>query len=448
MQGSASTTGAMMVATAKARQLRPKVDAITIACVCLAIGLPSCTAVIPQRYQLAAEPLMPAEAASSQSIQLIYAVAAGDTTASIASTIATQIGRDAGFAAAGVTASAPAGSVVTVNLPQSFKLNVTVAPSGTGHTTAVINEGPPATLTIGGTPTAGDNITITAIDLSALDAVHRLVQDSQTKCAAFVNSMFAQAAGSGLILDVLTTAASAAATVFTPINTVHVLTAISTVLSGVKTSISSEYLNSLAISHVTQAIQSTYTADMQKYITYLNGADPSKINVFAERSTILSYHNECGLAAAEGSIGSALQPAAPQQAAPQVLTVSYTVGAGDTTASIASSIAKKVSGDSGFSAAGVSASAPAGSSVITFKLPQSFKVNSAVAPSGAGHTTAVINEGPPATLTIGAPTQGDTITITGTAGSSTSSTASTPSPAKAAAPKPPAAVLGMAPAEK
>jgi hypothetical protein len=144
--------------------------------------------------------------------------------------------------------------------------------------------------------------------LNNVEVVHLIVQDSQKKCAEFVDSMFAENAGTNTALDSLGTLSSALATVFTPIAVTHSLSAASTLFSGVKSSISADYLNTMAIGHVAQAIQVTYSSDMQKYIGYLNTADPAKIDVIAERSRIESYHNECSLAAAEGSIDSTLTP--------------------------------------------------------------------------------------------------------------------------------------------
>ena len=105
-----------------------------------------------------------------------------------------------------------------------------------------------------------------AVALKPIDQVNLLVQDSQTKCAHFVDSMFAETAGAGFVLDILSTGTSALATVFTPLATVHSLTASSTIFGAAKTGISANYLNTLTISHITQAIQSGYTSNMQNYI--------------------------------------------------------------------------------------------------------------------------------------------------------------------------------------
>ena len=133
--------------------------------------------------------------------------------------------------------------------------------------------------------------------------------------------MFAQTAASGLALDVLSTTTSAVAAIVTPLSTAHALSAASTALGATKTGITANYLNTLSVSHVTQAIQSSYTADMKRYIDSMAALGPSQkatLNPFEERSKILSYHNECSLAAAEGSINSTLQAAPGAGPAPAV----------------------------------------------------------------------------------------------------------------------------------
>src|SRR5438270_13284 len=152
---------------------------------------------------------------------------------------------------------------------------------------------------------AGPPIPVT-VDVQPIERVNLLVQDSQRKCSEFVNSLFAETAGSGLILDVLSTGTSAISAIVTPLSTAHALAAASTVLGATKTGITANYLNTLSISHIAQAIQASYVSDMSKYINSLATADPTQINVFQERSKILSYHNECSLAFAEGAINSTL----------------------------------------------------------------------------------------------------------------------------------------------
>jgi hypothetical protein len=133
-----------------------------------------------------------------------------------------------------------------------------------------------------------------------------LIGDSMTKCSGFVNSMFAEHAATGLTLDVAATITSALGTVFTPIAVTHSLSAASTILSGTRMSLDAEYLNSLTISHIVQAIQSTYSTQMQYEINKIATANPMP-SADLERNVIQSIHSSCSLANAEGTIAATLQ---------------------------------------------------------------------------------------------------------------------------------------------
>jgi len=250
------------------------------------------------------------------------------------------------------------------------------------------------------------------VPLTDLDRVSLLVQDSQTKCAQFVNTMFAETAGTGFVLDILSTATSALATVFTPLATVHALTASSTIFGAAKTGISANYLNTLTISHITQAIQSGYTTNMQKYISSLDTADPNKISVYQERSKIVSYHNQCSLAAAEGSISNALQ-IAPQLV--QEVSLAYkvvgTAAAGDNTAAgLAQAIAAGINGNTAFTKAGITALPPSGAS-ISLKMTNPVKLTVTSSPTDLAQYV----EATGLLTIIRKPNTGDTITIVGSA---------------------------------
>jgi hypothetical protein len=276
--------------------------------------------------------------------------------------------------------------------------------------------------------------------LANIDKVHVLVQDSQDKCTAFVSSMFAEAAGTGFVLDVLSTGTSALSTVFAPVSAKNALSAASTIFSGARTSITAEYLNSLTISHISQAIQSTYTADMTKYIAYLDGLNvpDTEIHPYAERTKIMSIHGECALAPAEASIGASLVPTAQSASAPIV--ISYTVpAAAPTPTSIALGLTQNINANSDLASAGVTATQTSG--VITIKTTTNYKIEAAVMPSGG--TTITYSAGPPITLTVGTPRQGDQITVTFTKQAATST--ASPAPPAAPAPTPAAAAKTAAP---
>ena len=148
-------TGCAQVVSGKSREQLHRGRLLTFAAAFLVIGVAGCANLVPQRYQLAAEPLM---AAPTVTIQVTYTVATGEAASNIATAIVAKINGDAGFRAAGVTASAN-GAIISFTLPQSFKLTSSFVPP-TGHVTALIDDGPPVILTIAGNPQAEDTITI------------------------------------------------------------------------------------------------------------------------------------------------------------------------------------------------------------------------------------------------------------------------------------------------
>jgi hypothetical protein len=248
--------------------------------------------------------------------------------------------------------------------------------------------------------------------------------------------MFAETAGAGFLLDILSTGTSALATVFTPLATVHSLTASSTIFGAAKTGIGANYLNTLSISHITQAIQSTYTTDMRKYIASLDTVDVNKLDVFQERSKILSYHNECSLAAAEGSISGALQPAG---LAGQGLQVIHRVAASENTPELlAAALVTDINGTFGK----VGITAIASGRVISLRMVNPVTLTVTSSPPGLVQYVA----GPPGLLTItGTPHDGDTVTIAGPPATQQPSGGGQPSGGAKTAP---AAISGENPALK
>lgn len=153
---------------------------------------------------------------------------------------------------------------------------------------------------------------------SNLAVVHALVQDSQKKCRDFVDSMFLRTAESNTALDVSSTIFSALGTVFTPIATVHALTAGSTIANGTKTSVDNNFLAGVTVAHVINAIQSSYGTAMKQYVDGLSSTDPAaaKFDPIVERSQILIIHSQCSLVAANGTIDGAIQPKAKSDTGP------------------------------------------------------------------------------------------------------------------------------------
>jgi hypothetical protein len=294
------------------------------------------------------------------------------------------------------------------------------------------------------------------------EKAHSLVQDSQTRCAIFLNSLFGSVAGDNYALGLLGTTTSALATAFKPVATAHALTAATSIFTGAKAGISTEYLNALSVSHVTQAIQSLYWADMSKYVTSLNAtyaSDPTKINAAAERSTILGIHNECSLAAAEGSITSSLTPGSNGQSTAATATpptLAYKVDATKfDVQTIAVDLAGKINANADFIKAGVTAAPTSGTQPadkpahvdLTMKTPVKIAVDVAAAKAdGTPQEKVAFVAGPPAQITITPTTapklgDGDTISLTLPAPEKPAAAAPAAPAPEAQAPPPHAAAL-------
>ena len=99
--------------------------------------------------------------------------------------------------------------------------------------------------------------------------IARLVNESEFYCGAFVNRLVLSSIGVNTNLDLATTVLSALSTAFTPLATVHALTAATTITSGWKTAIDSDLFAQASIANYAQAIDATYYADMNGYVTKL-----------------------------------------------------------------------------------------------------------------------------------------------------------------------------------
>jgi hypothetical protein len=160
---------------------------------------------------------------------------------------------------------------------------------------------------------------------SARSSVSKVVYDSETKCAAFLNSLVLTETGTNTSLDMLTTVFSALGTAFTPIATVHSLTAAATISGGWKTAIDSDIFAKATIANYAQAIQATYSAKISDYISNLGStADPS-IDPASEITKIQSIHALCGLGPAQSTISASLTPGPSQPANQAINSVSYTI---------------------------------------------------------------------------------------------------------------------------
>jgi len=133
-----------------------------------------------------------------------------------------------------------------------------------------------------------------------------IIGDSEAKCDRFMNRLSVAESSGDTGLDMATGVFSALGTAFTPLSTVHALTAASTITSGFKASIDSDVYAKAAIKDYAQAIQASYYADMKTYATALNSAkDPLVVPI--ELATIARIHAECSLESAQNTISTTLK---------------------------------------------------------------------------------------------------------------------------------------------
>lgn len=134
-----------------------------------------------------------------------------------------------------------------------------------------------------------------------------VVKDSEQKCGQFVNGLVLAETTTNTGLDMITTVFSALATAFTPVNTIHALTAGATISSGWKTAINSDIYQKATIGNYAQAIQASYYTDIGNYVSALSIASNDTLIPSIEVSKIEAIHKECSLASAQSTISSTLQ---------------------------------------------------------------------------------------------------------------------------------------------
>jgi hypothetical protein len=139
----------------------------------------------------------------------------------------------------------------------------------------------------------------------------KVLDDSQTKCDNFMRELQVAETSANAGLDFVTNVFSALGTAFTPLSTVHALTAAGTITGGWKSALDSDLYAKATIANYSQAILSTYTKDMKTYSDALKSADPNQVIFSIEYRNIKSIHSECSLAAAQASISATLQGGAP-----------------------------------------------------------------------------------------------------------------------------------------
>jgi hypothetical protein len=154
------------------------------------------------------------------------------------------------------------------------------------------------------------SITIPTGTFDKKELIGAVVLDSYDKCGAFVSAMTRSQDSVNTAGDIVSTILTGLATVFTPITTIHALTAASTIVTGTKTAINSDLWAKANIANFSKAIDGTYYNKMADYTTSLTTMDPATITINNEVAKITSIHHMCALAPAEDSISQQLAPPA------------------------------------------------------------------------------------------------------------------------------------------
>jgi hypothetical protein len=145
----------------------------------------------------------------------------------------------------------------------------------------------------------------------------RIAYDSQKKCADFMDRIVAGQQSINTTGDILTTILSGIATAVTPVNTIHALTATSTIVSGTKATLTRELYTTGLVENWQTAIRRNYFKDISDYIAALNRIGENELTVSIEVAKIHSIHSNCSIAAASSQITEKVnKPPVPGPASP------------------------------------------------------------------------------------------------------------------------------------
>lgn len=161
---------------------------------------------------------------------------------------------------------------------------------------------------VGAAPLAVTPIQIANSQQNKKAFVGSVTYDSAVKCAAFLNELTLAQASLNTTADIISTALTAAATAVTPLNTVHALTATSTVVSGSKAAFNANYYSKASFATFQVALQNTYYRSLNDYLSALDRMDETNLDIGSEVTKIQTIHASCTLAAAESSILATMQP--------------------------------------------------------------------------------------------------------------------------------------------
>lgn len=155
-------------------------------------------------------------------------------------------------------------------------------------------------------------------DVEKREFLGGVVLDSEIKCTDFLDNLVFSENSVNTTGDILSTTMSSLATVFTPLSTVHALTAGATITTASKAAIDSDIYAKASITTFQTALEQSYFKSIGTY----RDALPTMTNIVvsAEVAKIESIHATCGLAAAESSITATLNAPSGIPAKPTGLT--------------------------------------------------------------------------------------------------------------------------------
>ncbi len=115
-------------------------------------------------------------------------------------------------------------------------------------------------------------------------------------CEDYKRRLLLASRANNAAFDIATTALSALATAFTPLATVHALSAAAAITSGTKTAIDADIYENATAPIMVQAIQSTYDDPMDKLHTkVLTAKDDKALGTLADDASVQAIHQKCSL---------------------------------------------------------------------------------------------------------------------------------------------------------
>lgn len=187
-----------------------------------------------------------------------------------------------------------------------FFISTCVVLSGCGSTIAALNKS--RSDLVGAAPLViksaelekAENCVDSAGSTCRKDFITSVALQSVMSCQEFANQLVLTENTVNTTGDIATTILTALGTVFTPLTTVHALTAGATVVGGSKSAINANVYAKASISSLQSGLDKVYTQPMFNYLNDLKKeADDSKISVGDEILNVQLLHGNCTLAEAE-----------------------------------------------------------------------------------------------------------------------------------------------------